>query len=178
MADAFLGEIRLFAGNFAPHGWFLCEGQLLPIAGNTALFSILGTNYGGNGTTNFALPDLRGSVAVGQGTGNGLTPRSLGEKGGAASVTLSVDEMPGHLHIATGVAATGNSNSPANAVWAQFATPTRPPVGKNLFASTPDTSMGPLALQPAGQSQPHNNMQPYLSLRFIICNDGMFPPRP
>jgi microcystin-dependent protein len=178
MADAFLGEIRLFAGNFAPNGWLPCEGQLLPIQRYTALFSIIGVNYGGNGTTNFALPNLSGAVPLGQGQGPGLAMRSLGESGGAAMVTLQTDEMPPHIHRAAGLAARGDSNSPANAVWAQYSTTSRPPVQSQLYAATGDTAISPSALQPAGQGAAHNNMQPYLSLRFIICMDGQFPPRP
>lgn len=178
MADAFLGEIRLFAGTYAPNGWLLCEGQMLPLQRYTALFSIIGVTYGGNGTTMFALPDLRGAAPLGQGQGPGLTQRSLGDSGGAAAVTLEQDQMPAHNHLAAGVAANGNSNSPAGAVWAQHATATRPPVPSMLYAAKGDAPISPAALQPAGQGVAHNNMQPYLPLRFIICIDGIFPPRP
>lgn len=178
MADAFLGEIRLFAGNFAPNGWLPCEGQLLPIQRYPALFSLLGVNYGGNGTNNFALPDLRGAVPLGQGQGPGLTERSLGESGGAATVALETDEMPPHFHRAAGVGAKGDGNSPVDRVWAQYSTGTRPPVQAQLYAATGDAPISPSALQPSGQGAAHNNMQPYLSLRFIICMDGQFPPRP
>lgn len=178
MADAYLGEIRLFAGNFAPDGWMSCEGQLLPIQRYTALFSIIGATYGGNGTTNFALPDLRGAVPVGQGQGPGLTMRDLGESGGAAAVALTPDQMPAHNHLAAGSTGNGSSNSPAGAVWAQDSTGGRPPVPSMLYAAQGDTAISPAALQPSGQGAPHNNMQPYLPVRFIICMNGEFPPRP
>jgi microcystin-dependent protein len=175
--DAYLGEIRIFCGNFAPMNWMFCEGQLLPIQQYTALFSLLGTNYGGNGTTIFALPDLRGSAPISQGQGPGLTLRTVGEVGGSPNVTLTQDEMPAHTHNALGYPHTGSVNSPANAAWAQFATTARPPVSTDLYAKTGDVKMAPGALGVAGQNAPHNNMQPYLAMRFIICTNGIFPPR-
>jgi microcystin-dependent protein len=177
--DAYLGEIRAFGGDYAPANWAFCEGQLLPISANTALFSLLGVNYGGNGTTNFALPDLRGTVPIGQGQGPGLSPRVVGESGGSASVTLLANEMPAHNHLANGVTTGGTSNPPTNQVtWAQPNTGGRHPDPVNLYAPTANTAMSPTALEPAGSSQPHNNMQPFLALRFIICMKGIFPPRP
>ena len=176
--DAYLGEIRIFAGNFPPKGWTFCEGQIMPISRNTALFSILGVMYGGDGKVTFALPNLNGRTPIGQGAGPGLTPRSVGETGGAASVTLISEEMPAHNHRAVGLTGNGDANSPASAMWSQFATGGRPPVPAPLYSSTGDIQMAPDALAPAGQNQPHNNMQPYLALRFIICLDGIFPQRP
>jgi len=178
MADAFLGEIRIFAGNFPPKGWQFCEGQLVRVSEFTALFSILGVSYGGDGKTTFALPDLRGRAPMSQGQGPGLTPRSVGERGGAETVTLLTNQMPAHNHGAMGVSATGSTKSPDSAVWSQFASEGRQPVPANLFAATGDVQMAPTALSPAGQSQPHNNMQPYLALRYIICFDGEYPSRP
>jgi microcystin-dependent protein len=175
--DAYIGEIRIFGGNYAPAKWLFCEGQLLSIQQNTALFSILGTMYGGNGTVTFALPDLRGSAPIGQGQGPGLTARGVGEMGGSASVTLLQAEMPNHTHSAMGAPQNGDTPSPADAVWAQYATG-RPPVTTPLYAQASDVTMAPAALNAAGKSQPHNNMQPYLPMRFIICMQGIFPPRP
>jgi microcystin-dependent protein len=176
--DAYLGEIRAFCGDFAPVDWAFCEGQLLPIAANTALFSLLGVNYGGNGTTIFALPDLRGAVPVGQGQGPGLTRRYVGETGGSASVALLANEMPAHNHLANGVTSGGTSNAPTNQVtWAQANTGGREPDPVNLYASAANTAMSPVALQPTGNGQPHNNMQPFQAVRFIICMNGIFPPR-
>jgi microcystin-dependent protein len=175
--DPYIGEIRLFAGNFAPRDWALCSGQLMAISQNTALFSILGVQYGGDGKVTFGLPNLNGSVPVGAGAGPGLTPRTVGETGGSAGVTLLTTEMPAHNHIASGVAGNGTTQSPANAAWAQYNTSSRPAVHAPLFGATADAVMAPTALAPTGGSQAHNNMQPYLSLNFIICLVGVFPPR-
>jgi microcystin-dependent protein len=175
--DAYLGEIRMFCGTYAPANWAFCEGQILPISANTALFSLLGVQYGGNGTTNFSLPDLRGCVPIGQGPGPGLTPRYVGEMGGSQSVTLTNSEMPAHNHLAQGLSGTGTTKSPANAVWAQFASDSRPPIPVKLFGPSGDVQMAANALSPAGGNQPHNNMQPFLAVRFIICMNGIFPPR-
>jgi microcystin-dependent protein len=176
--DAYIGEIRIFGGTYAPANWMFCEGQIMSIQQNTALFSILGTMYGGNGTVTFGLPDLRGSAPIGQGQGPGLTQRSVGEMGGSPTVTLLQSEMPNHTHAAMGSPQNGDTTSPANAVWAQYATGGRPPVTTKLYAQTSDVTMAPTALNAAGKSQPHNNMQPYLAMRFIICVNGNFPPRP
>jgi microcystin-dependent protein len=175
--DAYLGEIRIFCGNFDPNNWMLCAGQLLPISRNTALFSIIGTMYGGDGKVTFALPDLGGSAPVGQGQGPGLTPRAVGEMGGAPSVTLMQNEMPTHNHLAMGAQQTGTANSPAGATWTTYSIG-RPPSPQNLYAKTGDVDMAPDALAPAGQNMPHNNMQPFLAMRYIICVNGIFPPRP
>ena len=175
MADPFVGEIRLFAGNFAPTGWALCNGQLLPIAQNTALFSLLGTNYGGDGRTTFALPNLQGAAPLMAGQGPGLSGRSLGEVGGEAAVTLTTAEMALHTHAASATASPGNAPDPANAVWGVAAVAR----GTAMYAASPGTGpqMSPQALGIAGSSQPHNNLPPYLALTFIICLQGIYPPR-
>jgi microcystin-dependent protein len=177
MADAYIGEIRNFAGTYAPNNWLFCEGQVLPLAQNTALFSIIGTTYGGNGTSNFAIPDLRGSVPIGQGQGPGLTSRQLGETGGSATVALTATDMPTHTHVANGVAANGTDNSPGGALWSQYSAGGRNPTIAKLYGPAANTTMAPGALATAGGSTPHNNMQPFLPMRFIICTEGIYPPR-
>lgn len=175
--DPFLGEIRIFSGNFAPRGWALCDGQLLAISQFSSLFTLLGTMYGGNGTSNFALPNLGGSVPIGQGDGPGLTPRVVAETGGSDTVSLTQASMPAHNHIAMGSATNGTTKSPANAVWSQNASGGRPPIVTNLYGTTGNTVMAPAALSPTGDGVPHNNMQPFLAMRFIVCLNGIFPPR-
>lgn len=171
--DAYLGEIRIFAGNFAPKGWALCDGGLLPISQHTPLFSIIGTMYGGDGKTVFALPDLRGRAPMHHGTGPGLTPRMQGMPGGNATVALTEAQMPAHHHIAQ-AAASPTSNSPVGNVWSD----TAPRIGQSVYITEPDTTLGPTALGLSGGSQPHNNMQPYVGINFIICIEGGdFPPR-
>lgn len=177
--DPFIGEISIFAGTFAPKGWMLCDGQLLPIRNYVALFSILGVQYGGDGKNTFALPNLNGRVPIGTGEGLGLTPRYQGEAGGSASVTLLAEQMPPHLHTGMGFAGNGTTSDPANAVWAQYNTTTRPPTTTPLYGTNSDVMpMAAASLAPAGGGQPHNNMQPYLGLNFIIAMEGVFPPRP
>jgi microcystin-dependent protein len=176
--DAYIGEIRMFCGTFAPQNWAFCEGQLMAISSNTALFSILGVMYGGDGKVTFSLPDLRGSVPINQGAGPGLTQRSVGEMGGSESVTLLPQEMPAHNHLAMGSSAKGTANSPKDAIWSQFSTGNRPPVPTMLYAETPDVTMAPDALGLAGGNMQHNNMQPYLPVRFIISLTGIYPSRP
>lgn len=176
--DAYIGEIRPFCGDYAPNKWMLCEGQLLPITRQTALYSVIGVAYGGDGKTTFALPDLRGAVAIGQGQGPNLSPRTVGEKAGSATVSLQTAEMPAHNHLANGVTSSGKSKVPVNnTVWSQVDTGGREPDPVNMYAQTPNTTMNPGALSPAGSGQPHNNMQPFLAVRFIICYDGIFPTR-
>jgi len=176
MSDPFLAEIRMFAGNFAPTGWALCDGQLMPISQNTALFSLLGTTYGGDGRVTFGLPNLQGTMPMQQGQGPGLSARFLGQVGGEQAVTLLAAEMPQHTHAASGVAALGNANSPAGAVWGEAG------IGRQLdliySTAQPSTQMSPQAVQQAGGSQPHNNMPPYLCVTFIIALQGIFPQRP
>ncbi|MCR2806631.1 phage tail protein [Paenibacillus soyae] len=172
--EPFVGEIRAFAGNFAPKGWALCNGQLLPIMQNTALFSLLGVTYGGDGRTTFALPNLMGRAPMQQGQGAGLTLRQQGAPGGTPSVTLLTSEIPMHTHVPAN-ATSGTTGSPENAVWAgvvqgRSTTP--------VYSPTPNAAMNPAAVSPAGGSQPHNNMQPYLGVNFIIALQGVFPSRP
>jgi len=179
--EGMIGEIRLFAGNFAPRGWALCNGQLLSIAQNTALFSILGTTYGGDGRVTFALPDLRGRTAAGVGQGPGLTPLILGEVEGSPNTSLITTEMPMHTHLweVSNAAGSGSANSPANAV------PAVGPVNRSTgqavntrFSNTSDgTIMSPMTIGITGNSIPYNNMQPSLVLNYIICMEGIFPSR-
>jgi microcystin-dependent protein len=172
MAERYIGEIRMFGGNFAPAGWALCNGQLIPIAQNTALFSILGTTYGGNGVTTFGLPDLRQRMPMHAGSGPGLTPRDLGEQGGEQAVSLTLQQMPSHSH---GMAASNTSasvQSPANALLAKPITLSAPYHDAAGIAPSPT---GPLGTTGGGTA--HNNMQPYLVVNFIIALNGTFPPR-
>ena len=174
MSSPFVAEIRIFAGNFAPTGWAFCSGQLLPIAQNTALFSLLGTFYGGNGQTTFALPNLQDSAPMHQGQGPGLSLRDLGESSGQAAVTLIGTEIPLHNHTVSGITGGASLPNPTNNLWASAAGRSPPPLYSN---SGPNTTMNALAIGIAGGSQPHNNMQPYLGLSFIIALQGVFPPR-
>lgn len=174
MADQFVAEIRIFAGNFPPTGWAFCNGQLMAISQNTALFSLIGTFYGGDGKTTFALPNLQGAAPLHQGQGPGLSERFLGEAGGSATTTLLVSEIPAHSHSALAFSGGGGESSPTNNNWAGGGRG-RPP----LFADA--TNLAPMswqALAPAGGSQPHNNLPPYLALNFIIALQGLYPPRP
>jgi len=170
--DQFVGEIRLFAGNFAPKDWAFCNGQLLPISQNTALFSILGTMYGGDGKTTFALPNLQGTAPMGQGQGPGLTNRVQGSKVGTSTVTLLTNQIPAHTHTPNASTAIANLPDPTNNVWGSEL-----PSGQKPYAATANTPMNPLALSVTGGTQPHNNTQPYLALNFIIALYGIFPPR-
>jgi microcystin-dependent protein len=174
MSDQFVAEIRIFPFNFPPTGWAFCNGQLMPISQNTALFSLLGTTYGGDGKSTFALPDLQGSAPMQPGQGQGLSLRDLGETSGTESVTLLVSEMPLHTH--TLMAAGGDpseSNDGTNNVIARSR-------NGNAYTTTlnPLTQMALQSLPPAGGSLPHNNMQPYLTLNFCIALQGIFPQRP
>lgn len=169
--DPYLGEIMLFAGNYAPRGWARCDGQLLPINQNQALFSLLGTTYGGNGVTTFALPDLRGRAPIHAGQGPGLTDRPLGEQGGEESHTLTQAEMPLHTHPARARSGNGTSASPAGLL------PARDPSGTPHYGAGADVTLALDAIGAAGGDQPHNNMQPYLTVTFCICLAGVFPPQ-
>jgi microcystin-dependent protein len=172
MADPFVAEIRIFGFNFAPTGWAQCNGQLLPLSQNTALFSLLGTFYGGNGKSNFALPNLEGSLPLHQGQGQGLSLYDLGQNGGAETVTLLESEMPAHNHFIQASGADALEPAPANQ---QFATGT----GVNYFAEPGQiVSLAFQGLPPAGGSLPHNNLMPYLTLNFCIALQGVFPARP
>ena len=175
MSSPFVAEIRIFAGNFAPTGWALCNGQLLPISQNTALFSLLGTFYGGDGKSTFALPDMQGNAPMNQGDGPGLSQRFLGEMSGTSNVTLIQSEMPAHNHIAMGGDAGDGQTTPGPAnVWAGSADRDPP---ATYTTTAPNVNMNPFALGITGSSFPHNNMQPYLTLTFIIALQGVFPPR-
>jgi microcystin-dependent protein len=176
MSNPFVAEIRIFSGNFAPKGWAFCNGQLLPISQNTALFSLLGTTYGGDGKSTFALPNLMGSAPLQPGQGPGLSQRDLGEQSGEPNVTLLTTELPSHTHVASAVNALGNSNSPAGAVWAEGGIGRQ--LDQNYSTAAPNRTMSPGATSIAGGSVPHNNMSPYLGLTFIIALQGVFPPRP
>ena len=171
MSDQFLGEIRIFPFNFAPYGWQQCNGQILAISQYTALFSLLGTFYGGNGTSTFGLPNFQGVVPVHQGTGAGLSTYSLGETGGSPTVTLLANQTPAHNHSFSGdptakkeITNVGNA-APAGAQNPAYST------------SAPNTTMAASMLVAAGGNQPHNNMQPYLTLNFCIAMTGIFPAR-
>jgi microcystin-dependent protein len=171
MADPFVAEIRIFPFNFAPRGWAWCDGQLMPLSQNTALFSLLGTTYGGDGKSNFALPDLQGRAPMHPGQGPGLSLHELGETGGSETVTLLESEIPSHSHTLNASQGDGNERTPANQLLAtgigisQYQTP----------AAT--TNLSQNAVAPAGGDQPHNNMQPYLTFYFNIALQGVFPPR-
>ena len=175
MSDPFVAEIRIFAGNFAPRGWATCDGQILPLSQNTALFSLLGTTYGGNGQSTFALPNLQGSAPLQQGQGNGLSLYDLGEITGTPSVTLLQTEIPSHNHQAQANASGGNQSSPTGNSWSTLGVTRSPPP---LYAASQNTQMNPGALSITGGGQPHNNMSPYLALTFIIALQGIFPARP
>jgi len=171
MADPFVAEIRIFPFNFAPRGWAWCDGQLLPLSQNTALFSLLGTTYGGDGKSNFALPDLQGRAPMHPGQGPGLSLHDLGETGGSETVTLLESEIPAHSHGVSASVADGTNQTP---VGEKLATG----VGIGQYAPTGSlTSLNPNALAPAGGDQPHNNLQPYLTFYFNIALQGVFPPR-
>ncbi len=174
MSDAFVAEIRIFGFNFAPKGWALCNGQLLPISQNTALFSLLGTTYGGDGKSTFGLPNLQDRAPMHPGQGPGLTRRDLGESAGTPTITLIDSEMPAHSHLAGANSGSSGQASPANNVWGSLAGRNPPPLYQS---SAPDVQMSPLALAVAGGSQPHNNRQPYLGLNFCIALQGIFPSR-
>lgn len=170
--DPFVAEIRIFPFNFAPKGWAWCDGQLLPISQNTALFSLLGTTYGGNGKSNFALPDLQGCAPMHPGQGPGLSMHDLGESAGSDTVTLLESEIPAHNHSwRSDPTNLGEDRTPTGASLARS-------VGGNLYGATANlVPFAPQALSPAGGDQPHNNLQPYLTFYFCIAMQGVFPPR-
>lgn len=170
MAEPFLGEIRTFGFNFAPQGWAMCNGQLLSIAQNTALFALIGTFYGGNGTSNFQLPNLQSRVGIHQGQGSGLSQYVLGEVGGTEDVTLLQTEMPQHAHAVAASGASGTATRAAGAVLAREST--------GIYAASPDgTLMNAAMIATAGGSQPHTNIQPFVCLNFCIALQGIFPSR-
>jgi microcystin-dependent protein len=171
MADPFVAEIRIFPFNFAPKGWAWCDGQLLPLSQNTALFSLLGTTYGGDGKSNFALPDLQGRAPMHPGQGPGLSLHDLGETGGSETVTLLESEIPAHAHgLMCSIDQSGTAIPGPTRALAQAS-------ANMYFAGAPDTAMAPESLAPAGGDQPHNNLQPYLTFYFNIALQGVFPPR-
>ena len=173
MADPFVAEIRIFGFNFAPKGWATCDGQLLPISQNTALFSLLGTTYGGNGQTTFGLPDMQGNAPMHPGQGKGLSLHDLGEMGGTQQVTLLESEIPAHTHgvMAAPAVVAGDSNIPAGNAFAKSAQGNAYTPAGNLV------QMSPNVLTPTGGGLPHNNMMPYLTCNFNIALQGVFPPR-
>lgn len=175
MSDQFLGQVMLAGFNFAPVGWAQCAGQLIPISQNTALFSLLGTYYGGNGTSNFALPNLQGNCAVGQGQGPGLSPYDVGQTGGSQTVTLLTQQVPAHNHTANARALRADQTVPGGNVFAESGV-----VGNiyNNSSNPPLVQMNQNTLVPAvGSNQPHNNMMPYLVLNWVIALQGIYPAR-
>jgi microcystin-dependent protein len=175
--DPILGQIMMFAGNFAPNGWALCNGQLMSIAQNSALFSLLGTVYGGDGVTTFALPNLQGRVPLHWGQGQGLSSYVLGEQTGSENVTLLTTQIPAHTHTATASNAAAAQADPTGNVWAVPVDSTGAP-GAGFNAPPPNAALAPTAIGPAGGSQPHNNIQPILAVTFIIALQGIYPSRP
>ena len=170
--DPFVAEIRIFPFNFAPRGWAWCDGQLLPLSQNTALFSLLGTTYGGNGQSNFALPDLQGRAPMHPGQGPGLSLHDLGETGGSETVTLLQSEIPAHAHtLRANVLDVADTNVPSPA--ASFALSS----GGALFQSSANVQLAPQALAIAGGNLPHNNLMPYVTFHFCIALQGVYPPR-
>jgi microcystin-dependent protein len=181
MADPFLGEIRMFGGNFAPLGWALCDGQLLPISANAPLFSIIGTFYGGNGTSTFQLPNLQGLVPMHQGQGPSLTPRVIGETGGSPNVTLNLNELAAHNHPMQARAVDARVGTPDTTTALAKPTPATNPAYQTSLGS-PIQQLNAASVSSAGGTQgggaaPHNNMQPYLVVNFIIALRGVFPTR-
>jgi microcystin-dependent protein len=170
MADPFVAEIRIFPFNFAPRGWAWCDGQLLPLSQNTALFSLLGTTYGGDGKSNFALPDLQGRAPMQPGQGPGLSLHDLGETGGSETVSLLESEIPAHSHALRGSNLVSDSPAPSGNALARF---------PNAYQTSASglVAMAPESLAPAGGDAPHNNMMPYLTFYFCIALQGVFPPR-
>jgi microcystin-dependent protein len=175
MADPFVAEIRIFPFNFAPTGWALCNGQILPLSQNTALFSLLGTTYGGDGKSNFALPNIQGGGAMHQGQGPALSLRDLGETGGEPTVTLLTTEIPQHQHQFGGsLAGNGAALTPVGNIWAEA------PFGRgglSIYGTPANVALNPNCLPTTGGSAPHNNLQPYLVLNFCIALQGVYPPR-
>lgn len=171
MSDPFVAEIRIFPFNFPPTGWAFCDGQLMPISQNTALFALLGTTYGGDGKSTFALPNMQGNAPMQPGQGQGLSLRDLGEMSGVESITLLLSEIPAHTHGLRGDEDQGAFLTPQNNLIAD---------GNQMFLSgaSPNAIMAPQALSITGGSLPHNNMQPYLTLNFCIALQGIFPQRP
>ncbi|MEM1181032.1 MAG: tail fiber protein [Acidobacteriota bacterium] len=173
MSEPFTAEIRIFAGNFAPRGWAFCNGQLLPVSQNTALFSLIGTTYGGDGRSTTALPNLKGRVPMHPGRGPGLTSRRLGQRGGSEMISLSEAQMPNHTHTARGADESANERTPGNTA------ETARPLGRGFFTYSQKTSsqVAMASTGNTGGSQPHNNLQPYIVMNFIIALVGLYPSR-
>ncbi|HWI64813.1 MAG TPA: tail fiber protein [Symbiobacteriaceae bacterium] len=169
MSECFIGEIRMFGGNFAPVGWAFCDGQTLNIAQNDVLFALIGTTYGGDGQTTFKLPDLRGRIPIhrGQNPATGTT-YNMGAPGGVESVVLGTNNLPAHTHQALGNSANGTADTPAQNVWAGSAL-------NQFVASAPNATMNVALLSPVGNNQPHDNMMPFLTVNFIIATEGLWP---
>ncbi len=176
MADPFIAEIKIFAGNFAPRGWAFCDGALLQIAQNTALFSLIGTTYGGDGRTTTALPNMQGRLPMHPGNGPGLTSRRLGERGGAETVTLSTAQIPNHNHSVSATVQPGREDDPSGNVYLA-AGKTRSTKVYARNSATLDSKMKAAALPNQGGGQPHNNLPPYLAMYFIIALTGTYPSR-
>ena len=171
MSEPFVGEIRMFAGNFAPRGWAFCDGQLLAVSQNDALFSLLGTIYGGDGRTTFGLPDLRGRIPIHAGTGPGLSPRRLGAKGGAEKVTLTVNQLPSHSHPMRASADPASGPNPQGDVLAETTT------DRVYSDNAADAAMASSSISAVGGSRSHTNLMPYLCVHFIIALVGIYPSR-
>jgi microcystin-dependent protein len=168
MGQPYVGEIRMFAGNFAPNGWAFCNGSLMPIAENETLFNLIGTTYGGDGQQTFGLPDMRGRLPMHQGSGPGLSSRQMGELGGAETVTLSSAQMPSHSHALRAASSLASLGAPGGAVLAKTA-------ANSFDSSAPTVAMAANAISPAGGSQPHSNMAPYCAVNYIISLFGIYP---
>lgn len=180
MSEAFVGEIRMFGGTFAPAGFALCNGQMMSIAQNEALFALIGTTYGGDGQTTFALPDLRGRLPVGQGQAAGLSAYTIGQKGGTETVTLTAQQMPSHSHGFRATSAIGNLPGPSGG--AVPATPNQPNVASSLYVASGSSTrnigpMAPTSISSTAGGQPHDNLMPSLCVNFIIALQGIFPSR-
>lgn len=172
MTDQFVGEIRMFAGDFAPAGWAFCDGQLMAVSGNDMLFSLLGTTYGGDGRTTFALPDLRGRSPIHAGDGSGLTPRMIGASGGSEQVVVTAAAMPGHSHEPFNASqATGNEANPGGNLIAES------PQIAMYIEDPPGVALNGASVADAGSSQPHNNLMPFQCVNFIIALTGLYPSR-
>ena len=169
--EPFLGQIVMVGFNFAPQGWAMCDGQLMPINQNTALFSLIGTYYGGDGISTFALPDLRGRTPIHQGAGPGLQSYSVGQVGGEEQVSLTISQIPAHTHALLGQSALGSAASPAGNIWAAQSR-------LNIYSSAvPDVSMAAGSIGTSGAGQPHDNRSPYLTVTYIIALEGVYPSR-
>jgi microcystin-dependent protein len=171
MSEPFIGEIRMFAGTFAPRGWASANGQLVAISQNNALFALFGTSHGGDGRTTFGLPDLRGRIPIHQGTGPGLSPKSIGQKGGVEDVTMTVSELPAHTHAMQASTDVANSANPAIHVVA------RSPAICHWIDEAPSTAMAAEAITPAGGGQSHVNVAPFFCVNYIVSLTGIFPSR-